>query len=295
MAAPSRPAISGLAMRRSSTSCGTFSDTGSTTSTAAPRPTSTPSRTPASRAPPSTTTASCTRARRRPGTCATGTCSTRCSTSSIAAARAPRRWCGRTTPISATPPRPPWAGRASSTSANSCRTALRDDAVLIGFGTDRGTVAAASDWDEPMEVKQVRPSRPDSHERVFLETGVRLLAHRHPRRRPRAAGGPLGAAARARHRRRLSPGDRALQPLFRGGAGRAVRRLRLVRGDARRHPPAGGPRRGRARDLPVRRLSLAAGALACCRGFDSRFPRFGLSSPARRRTAASEKPWEEAS
>jgi erythromycin esterase-like protein len=44
--------------------------------------------------------------------------------------------------------------------------------VLIGFGTDRGTVAAASDWDELMEVKQVRPSRPDSHERVFLETGI---------------------------------------------------------------------------------------------------------------------------
>src|SRR5215204_6127205 len=48
----------------------------------------------------------------------------------------------------------------------------RGEAVLIGFSTDRGTVAAASDWDEPMEVKQVRPSRPDSHERVFLETGV---------------------------------------------------------------------------------------------------------------------------
>jgi erythromycin esterase-like protein len=53
-----------------------------------------------------------------------------------------------------------------------CRTAYRDDAVLIGFGTDRGTVAAASDWDEPMEIKQVRPSRPDSHERVFRETGI---------------------------------------------------------------------------------------------------------------------------
>jgi erythromycin esterase-like protein len=53
-----------------------------------------------------------------------------------------------------------------------CRTAYRDDAVLIGFGTDRGTVAAASDWDEPMEVKKVRPSREDSHERVFLETAI---------------------------------------------------------------------------------------------------------------------------
>jgi len=53
-----------------------------------------------------------------------------------------------------------------------CRTAYRDSAVLIGFGTDRGTVAAASDWDEPMEVKSVRPARPDSHERVFRDTGI---------------------------------------------------------------------------------------------------------------------------
>jgi erythromycin esterase-like protein len=53
-----------------------------------------------------------------------------------------------------------------------CRTAFRDSAVLIGFGTDRGTVAAADDWDEPMRIKTVRPSRPDSYERVFLETGV---------------------------------------------------------------------------------------------------------------------------
>jgi erythromycin esterase-like protein len=53
-----------------------------------------------------------------------------------------------------------------------CRVAFQEDAVLIGFGTDRGTVTAASDWDEPMEVRTVRPSRPDSHERVFLDAGV---------------------------------------------------------------------------------------------------------------------------
>jgi erythromycin esterase-like protein len=53
------------------------------------------------------------------------------------------------------------------------RTAYKDEAVLIGFGTDRGTVAAADDWDEPMQVMSVRPSRPDSYERVFLETGIR--------------------------------------------------------------------------------------------------------------------------
>src|SRR5829696_558372 len=53
-----------------------------------------------------------------------------------------------------------------------CRSAYGDDAALVGFGTDRGTVAAASDWDEPMEIKQVRPARPDSHERVFRDTGL---------------------------------------------------------------------------------------------------------------------------
>src|SRR5215207_460658 len=65
-----------------------------------------------------------------------------------------------------------------------CRTAYRDQTVLIGFSTDRGTVAAASDWDEPMEVKTVRPVRPDSHERVFLDAGVphALVDWRDPRR-----------------------------------------------------------------------------------------------------------------
>lgn len=41
-----------------------------------------------------------------------------------------------------------------------------DDAYLIGFGTDHGTVAAASEWGGPMEIKQVRPSHIDSYERV---------------------------------------------------------------------------------------------------------------------------------
>jgi erythromycin esterase-like protein len=46
------------------------------------------------------------------------------------------------------------------------------EAALIGFGTDRGTVACASNWDEPMEVKAVRPSRDDSWENAFLRAGV---------------------------------------------------------------------------------------------------------------------------
>ena len=53
-----------------------------------------------------------------------------------------------------------------------CRTAYGDEAVLIGFGTDRGTVAAADDWDEPMRIKNVRPAMPESHERVFRDAGI---------------------------------------------------------------------------------------------------------------------------
>jgi erythromycin esterase-like protein len=53
-----------------------------------------------------------------------------------------------------------------------CRTAFGQEAALVGFGTDRGQVAAASDWGGPMEIKDVRPSRPDSYERAFRDAGV---------------------------------------------------------------------------------------------------------------------------
>jgi len=53
-----------------------------------------------------------------------------------------------------------------------CRTAFGHDAVLIGMATDRGEVAAADNWDEPMRVKQVVPSRADSWEHLFLRAGV---------------------------------------------------------------------------------------------------------------------------
>ena len=52
-----------------------------------------------------------------------------------------------------------------------CRTAYRDGAVLIGFGTDRGTVAAADDWDAEMKIKTVIPARPDSWEFAFRHAG----------------------------------------------------------------------------------------------------------------------------
>lgn len=53
-----------------------------------------------------------------------------------------------------------------------CRREYRDDAFLVGFGTDRGTVAAASDWGGPMQVKSVRPSHARSYERLFHDSGA---------------------------------------------------------------------------------------------------------------------------
>ncbi|MEN8133668.1 MAG: protein-L-isoaspartate(D-aspartate) O-methyltransferase, partial [Pseudomonadota bacterium] len=47
-----------------------------------------------------------------------------------------------------------------------------DAAYLIGFGTDHGTVAAASEWGGPMEIKQVRPSHRDSYEHVCHEVNT---------------------------------------------------------------------------------------------------------------------------
>jgi erythromycin esterase-like protein len=53
-----------------------------------------------------------------------------------------------------------------------CRERFGRDAALIGFGTHSGTVACADDWDEPMKVKRVNPSRPDSYERLAHDSGL---------------------------------------------------------------------------------------------------------------------------
>ncbi len=57
-----------------------------------------------------------------------------------------------------------------------------DAAYLVGFGTDHGTVAAASEWGGPMEVKEVQPSHIDSYERVCHEVATDnfLLPLRNP-------------------------------------------------------------------------------------------------------------------
>jgi protein-L-isoaspartate(D-aspartate) O-methyltransferase len=58
-----------------------------------------------------------------------------------------------------------------------CRRAFGDSVYAIGQGTDHGTVAAATDWEGAMEIKHVRPSHPDSYERLMhlAETGAFFL------------------------------------------------------------------------------------------------------------------------
>ncbi len=53
-----------------------------------------------------------------------------------------------------------------------CREHYSDQVALIGFGTHTGTVAAADDWGEDMQVKRVRPSVADSYERLCHDAGI---------------------------------------------------------------------------------------------------------------------------
>ena len=65
-----------------------------------------------------------------------------------------------------------------------CRQAFGDAAYLVGFGTDHGTVAAAANWDEAMQVMRVRPAHPQSYERIchLTEVPAFILPLREPSR-----------------------------------------------------------------------------------------------------------------
>jgi len=64
------------------------------------------------------------------------------------------------------------AGRGEHNLGQLCREMFGAQAYLVGFGTDNGTVAAATKWDGPMEVKTVQPALPDSYERLCHATGM---------------------------------------------------------------------------------------------------------------------------
>ena len=52
-----------------------------------------------------------------------------------------------------------------------CLERFGNSAALIGLGTHIGTVAAATDWDGDMQIKQVRASRRDSYVRICHDSG----------------------------------------------------------------------------------------------------------------------------
>ena len=66
-----------------------------------------------------------------------------------------------------------------------CREKFHDGAYVIGFATDHGEVAAAHNWDEPMQRMRVQPAHPDSYERLFHESRLPAftLHLRDPKRR----------------------------------------------------------------------------------------------------------------
>ena len=53
-----------------------------------------------------------------------------------------------------------------------CREHFGSGSYHIGFGTNDGTVAAAKNWDAPMEIMNVRPAHPQSYERLFHLTNA---------------------------------------------------------------------------------------------------------------------------
>jgi len=63
------------------------------------------------------------------------------------------------------------ASRGEHNIGHLCRQEFGEDAYLVGFGTNSGTVAAASDWDGPMEIKKVQPALAKSYERLCHATG----------------------------------------------------------------------------------------------------------------------------
>ncbi len=65
-----------------------------------------------------------------------------------------------------------------------CRRTFGSAAYLLGFGTDHGTVAAATNWDGPMERMRVRPAHAASYEWLCHATEIPafLLPLRYPAR-----------------------------------------------------------------------------------------------------------------
>jgi protein-L-isoaspartate(D-aspartate) O-methyltransferase len=64
------------------------------------------------------------------------------------------------------------ASRGEFNLGHLCRKEFGTSAYIVGFGTNSGTVAAASNWDGAMEIKAVNPALPNSYERHCHDGGI---------------------------------------------------------------------------------------------------------------------------
>ena len=168
---------------------------------------------------PSATTGSCTTARASPGTCATGTCST--PWRPLLRFRGPEREGGGLGAQLARRQRRrhrDGRARASSTSASSPASSSATAPTWSASAPTTARSPRRPTGTSRCRSRRVRPSHPESYERLCHDAGVPafLLHLREPRRErgPRRAG---RAPARARDRRHLPAGDRAAEPLLPGG------------------------------------------------------------------------------
>lgn len=85
------------------------------------------------------------------------------------------------------------------------RSRFGDNAYVVGFGTDHGTVAAAHDWGDEVEIMRVRPSNERSYERICHDTGIEAFLL------------PLRKEARPEVRAELEPSrlERAIGVIYR--------------------------------------------------------------------------------
>lgn len=125
---------------------------------------------PASLPIPSATTGPCTAIRRSHGTCGIGTCSDTVLSLLETHGSGGAIWAHNSHVGDASMTE--MAARGELNIGQLAAERFGDGAYAIGFGTHAGTVAAAHEWDGEMEVMRVRPSRPDSYERLFHASGV---------------------------------------------------------------------------------------------------------------------------
>ena len=84
-----------------------------------------------------------------------------------------------------------------------CREGFGEASYSIGFGTNTGTVAAASNWDEPMQIKTVRPALAEATSGYATKPACRAFCCRCGRWAPGRARGTVEAAPRTRDRGHL--------------------------------------------------------------------------------------------